>query len=107
MRQHLRTVIALAAAVGLLALFLRNTDFRDVATEIARARVGLLLLALVDTAATYVFRALRWQYLLVPIGRVHFGTRSARRSSGLRPPRCCRRVPVRCCGRTCWRSANA
>ncbi len=73
MRQHLRTVIALAAAGGLLALFLRNTDFHAVATELARARVGLLLLALVTTAAAYVFRALRWQYLLQPIGRVHFG----------------------------------
>src|SRR4051794_31954562 len=73
MRQHLRTVIALAAAGGLLALFLRNTDFHAVATEIARARVGLLLLALVTTAAAYTFRALRWQYLLRPIGTVHFG----------------------------------
>ena len=73
MRQHLRTVIALAAAGGLLALFLRNTDFHAVGTELARARVGLLLLALVTTGAAYVFRALRWQYLLQPIGRVHFG----------------------------------
>ena len=58
MRQHLRTVIALAAAGGLLALFLRNTDFHAVGVEIARARVGLLLLALVTTAAAYAFRAL-------------------------------------------------
>src|SRR6478735_889465 len=72
MRQHLRTVIALAAAGGLLALFLRNTDFHAVAIEVARARVSLLLLALVTTAAAYVFRALRWQYLLQPIGTVRF-----------------------------------
>jgi glycosyltransferase 2 family protein len=73
MRQHLRKVIALAAAGGLLWLFLRNTDFHAVATEIGRARIELLVLALVTTAAAYTFRALRWQYLLQPIGTVHFG----------------------------------
>jgi hypothetical protein len=43
MRQHLRTIIAVVAAAGLLALFLRNTDFRQVGGEIARARIDLLL----------------------------------------------------------------
>ena len=70
MRQHLRTVIVLLVAGGLLALFLRNTDLRDVGAEMARARLDLVVAALVVTALTYVLRALRWQYLLVPIGRV-------------------------------------
>jgi uncharacterized protein (TIRG00374 family) len=72
MRQHLRTIIAVVAAAGLLALFLRNTDFRQVGAEISRARVDLLLLALVVTGLTYCFRAARWQYLLRPVGHVHF-----------------------------------
>ena len=70
MRQHLRTVIVLLVAGGLLALFLRNTDMRDVGAEIARARLDLVVLALAVTGVTYVLRALRWQYLLAPIGRV-------------------------------------
>ncbi|MBK5299271.1 MAG: flippase-like domain-containing protein, partial [Vicinamibacteria bacterium] len=70
MRQHLRTVIVLLVAGGLLALFLRNTDMRDVGAEIARARLDLVVLALAVTGLTYVLRALRWQYLLAPIGRV-------------------------------------
>jgi glycosyltransferase 2 family protein len=73
MRQHLRTILAIAAAAGLLALFLRNTDFHQVGREIARAEPGLLVAALGTTALVYVFRAIRWQYLLQPIGKVHFG----------------------------------
>ena len=70
MRQHLRTAIVLLVAGGLLALFLRNTDLRQVGAEMARARLDLVVAALVVTGLTYVLRALRWQYLLVPIGRV-------------------------------------
>lgn len=70
MRRHLRTVIVLLLAAGLLALFLHNTDLRVVGTEMARARLDLVALAVGITALTYVFRAIRWQYLLVPIGRV-------------------------------------
>lgn len=70
MRQHLRTVIVLLVAGGLLALFLRNTDLREVGAEMARARPDLVVLALIVTGITYLFRALRWQYLLAPIGRV-------------------------------------
>jgi glycosyltransferase 2 family protein len=73
MRKHLRTIIAIAAAGGLLALFLRNTDFHQVGREIARAELSLLVAALGTTALVYVFRAVRWQYLLQPIGQVHFG----------------------------------
>jgi len=72
MRQHLRTVIVLLVAGGLLALFLRNTDLREVGTEMARARLDLVVMALVVTGLTYVLRALRWVYLLAPIGRVRF-----------------------------------
>lgn len=70
MRRHVRTILVLLAAAGLLALFLRNTDLSDVAAEMGRARLDLVALAVVVTGLTYVFRALRWQYLLAPIGRV-------------------------------------
>ena len=73
MRQHLRTIIAVVAAAGLLALFLRNTDFRQVGVEISRARLDLVFLSLVITALTYCLRAARWQYLLRPVGHVRFG----------------------------------
>lgn len=56
-----------------MAFFLRNADMAGVWAETRRARPGHLALALLVTAVTYVLRALRWQYLLAPIGRTHFG----------------------------------
>lgn len=68
MRAHLRTLIVVGLALGLLAWFLRNADLAGVAREIARGRVSLLALALVATFATYVLRSIRWQYLLRGVG---------------------------------------
>ena len=72
MRAHLRTVIVLALSVGMLAWFLRGANLREVWTEIQDGRLGLLALALGVTGMTYVFRALRWQYLLRPLGHPSF-----------------------------------
>lgn len=72
MRAHLRTILALAVAGGMLWLFLRNTDFHQVMVDIRRARLDLLLASLGTTALAYVMRAVRWQYLLRPIGHVRF-----------------------------------
>ena len=74
MRRHLRTIAVLLVAGALMALFLRNTDLRQVGAEMAGASRGLIALALLLTGGTYVLRALRWQYLLLPIGRVRFST---------------------------------
>ena len=73
MRSRIRTVLICLLTFGLLAFFLRNADMSGVWAETRRARPGLLTLGLLVTAATYVLRALRWQYLLAPIGRTHFG----------------------------------
>lgn len=73
MRTHLRTALILLLAVALLAWFLRGANLADVWREIQRGRLDLLAAAIVAVAATYVLRALRWQYLLLPLGRPHFG----------------------------------
>ena len=70
MRAHVRTAIVALLGVILLALFLRNANLREVWAEVTRARMDLVLLAVALTALTYVLRAVRWQYLLSPIGRV-------------------------------------
>jgi uncharacterized protein (TIRG00374 family) len=74
MPQRARHVLILLLTVGLLAFFLRDADMREVWAETRRADPWLLCLALVATAATYVLRAFRWQYLLAPIGPTHFVT---------------------------------
>jgi glycosyltransferase 2 family protein len=72
-RAYLRTAIVALLAVGLLALFLRHADLRQVWTEVRRARIDLVVLAIGVTGLTYLLRAIRWQYLLAPIGRVSLG----------------------------------
>jgi glycosyltransferase 2 family protein len=72
MRAHLRTVIVVGLALGLLALFLRGADFGQVWAELTRGRIDLLLLAIVATMMTYVLRSLRWQYLLAGLGPTRF-----------------------------------
>jgi uncharacterized protein (TIRG00374 family) len=57
---------------GLLAFFMRSADWPDVWAETATARSGFLLLAIGTTITTYLVRALRWQYLLAPIGPARF-----------------------------------
>jgi uncharacterized protein (TIRG00374 family) len=74
MRPRLRTILILLLTLGLLAYFLRDADMREVWAETRRADPRDLLLALVATAATYVLRAFRWQYLLAPIGPTRFST---------------------------------
>ena len=70
MRDHIRTVIGLGLAVGLMALFLRNADFASGWSEIRSARLDLVGGALVAIAVSYAFRVRRWQQLLGPIGQV-------------------------------------
>ncbi len=72
MRSHIRTVIVLAIAAGLLVLFLSNVELRRVISEIAHARLWWLALGLSASVGNLAIRALRWQYLLEPLGRASF-----------------------------------
>jgi glycosyltransferase 2 family protein len=70
MRTHLRTILVVGLAVGLLAWFLRNADLAGVGRAIAHGRLSLLAAALVATIATYVLRSIRWQFLLRGVAHV-------------------------------------
>ncbi len=73
MRSHLRTVVVVALALGLLALFLYNVDVRGVIGEIIHARPEWLALSLATMFVNLAIRAWRWQYLLEPLGQTTFG----------------------------------
>lgn len=64
--------MVIGLAVGLMALFLRNADLRQVWASVTAARMDYLLFSLVLTCATFLVRAERWQYLLGPLGPTHF-----------------------------------
>jgi len=72
MRKSLRTLVIIVLSVGLLALFLRGAHLDVVWAEIKQADVWLVALSGGITILTMVLRALRWQYLLAPIGHTHF-----------------------------------
>src|SRR5262245_50029411 len=72
MRRHLRTVLVIALAAALLALFLYKVDVWRVGAEIVRARPEWLALALASTFVNLAIRAYRWQYLLEPLGATSF-----------------------------------
>jgi len=74
MRSHIRTIVALALVVGLLALFLHNVALWRVAAEIVRARPQWLALSLATMLANLAIRAWRWQFLLEPLGRPSFAS---------------------------------
>ncbi|MCC6163370.1 MAG: flippase-like domain-containing protein [Acidobacteria bacterium] len=69
---YLKHATILLVTVGLVALFLRQADLSAVARELSQATPGGIILALVASVTTYVFRTIRWQYLLLPSGHVPF-----------------------------------
>jgi uncharacterized protein (TIRG00374 family) len=78
-RTHLRTAAVSLLAIALLAWFLRSADFGAVWVAVRGASLGRLGIALVLVAVSYWMRAVRWQYLLAPIGPTRF--RSALRAT--------------------------
>jgi len=72
MRAHLRTIIVLAVAVALIALFLNNVDLWRVFAAIIHAQPEWLALSIATMLVNLGIRALRWQYLLEPLGHTSF-----------------------------------
>jgi uncharacterized protein (TIRG00374 family) len=72
MRKYIRPFLILVLAIGLIALFLRAVDLRVVAREIRRAEPMWLAISFGSMFVNLGLRALRWQYLLEPIGKTSF-----------------------------------
>jgi hypothetical protein len=70
----LRSTLATLLAFALLWWFLRDVNLRAVWMQMRGAHVGFMALAVAGIALTYVTRAVRWQYLLAPIGPTRFRT---------------------------------
>jgi len=70
MRSWLRTALVAVLGLGLVTLFLWNANLHDVWRAVTRARMELVALAVGVTGLTYLLRAIRWQFLLRPVGHV-------------------------------------
>ena len=91
MKSHARTIVVLAVALALVVLFLSNVNLWGVAAAIARARPEWLALSLLTMFLNLAIRALRWQYLLEPLGEIPFAsafrpTAAGCASSAVLPP---------------------
>ena len=69
-----RTAIVSVLAIALFAWFLSHADLGVAWTHVRNARVDLLVVGFVCVWATYWARAVRWQYLLAPVGPTRFRT---------------------------------
>jgi uncharacterized protein (TIRG00374 family) len=74
MRSHVRTLLVLAIAVALVALFLSNVDLWGVVAAIGRARPEWLALSLGTMFLNLAIRAMRWKFLLEPLGSTSFAS---------------------------------
>lgn len=69
-KKAVRIGISLALMVALLAVFLWNVDFQEVGRSLAGADITMLIAAALIAILAYWMRALRWQFILLPVGRV-------------------------------------
>src|SRR6187401_889201 len=72
MKKSVRTLVIVALSVALLWLFLRGAHLDEVWGEIKQADGWWIALSILTTVGNMVIRAVRWQYLLAPIGRARF-----------------------------------
>jgi len=73
-KRALRVAVSLLLAVVLLAFFLWNVDFARVGKALEGAHLGWLVAAISLALLSYWLRAVRWQLILLPVGRVsHLG----------------------------------
>lgn len=70
---RIRTALVTLLAIALFAWFLSRANLAAVAGEIARARVDLIVWAILLATVMPIVRAIRWRYLLDPIGPTRFG----------------------------------
>lgn len=74
MKKSIRTLVIAALSLGLLWLFLRGAHLGQVWGEIKQAGPWWIALSVATTVGNMVIRAVRWQYLLEPIGHARFRT---------------------------------
>src|SRR5207245_7207387 len=70
---HVGAAVVVLLAHGLLALSHHNAYLRAVGAALARAHPAWLARSLATMFLNLAIRALRWQYLLEPLGRATFG----------------------------------
>ena len=69
-----RIAVSLTLMVALMAVFLWNVNFAEVGQSIASADPMFLVAACLIALLSYWLRALRWQFILLPVKRVRYSS---------------------------------
>jgi len=69
----LQSAALVALAALLLWLFFRGTDVGAIRESLTHAKPSLIVAAVLTTLVTYFLRALRWRFLLTPLGKAGLG----------------------------------
>jgi uncharacterized protein (TIRG00374 family) len=72
MKKSVRTIVIASLSLGFLWLFLRGAHLDQVWGEIKQADGWWIALSIATTVGNMAIRAVRWQYLLAPIGHARF-----------------------------------
>ncbi len=67
--RRLQSVALALVGLSLLVLFFKDADFAAIAESLSAANGWLIAMAITLTMVSYLVRALRWRYLLAPVGR--------------------------------------
>jgi uncharacterized protein (TIRG00374 family) len=70
--RRFQAAVSIVLGIGLLAYFLSRVPLGDIGRQIARASPSWLLASIVVSLSIFVARALRWTWILRPLGRVPF-----------------------------------
>lgn len=73
MRAWLRTIVLVGLMLVLVGVFLRNANLASVWHVMRTAHPGLVLTGIACVFTSYLLRAVRWQVMLAPLGRVRVG----------------------------------
>ena len=67
--RRLQSAALALVGLSLLAFFFKDADFASIAASLAAAEGWLIAVAVCLTMVSYFVRALRWRYLLAPVGQ--------------------------------------
>ncbi len=67
--RSLQSVALALVGLSLLVFFFKDADFAAIAESLSAANGWLIAMAITATMVSYLVRALRWRYLLAPVGR--------------------------------------
>jgi len=71
-RRGLHVALSILLAAGLLAFFLSRANLSEIGRQIAQASPAWLAISTLLGLGTFLLRALRWVWILRPVGRVPF-----------------------------------